>query len=256
MRIKELRGLSTEALRARLEALLGQGHVAPVEGETFGPADQIKDQIRSVEQQLTLLNSEQAELRGRLEQALQGLPDLADIDRGLGVAQERYRRLAAQRRALKIARAEVAAAAEEVHREFAPRLNEMVGGMISHLTSGRYTDVRVDHVDQQLCLSVLTPEEDRLRPVAALSRGTLDQFYFALRLAVAELLAGSGESIPLLLDDTFVQVDDRRTEAALGFLLAECRRGRQVLLFTCHRREVELARRVASPGEWHLIELK
>ena len=247
-------------LRTRLAALLEQAREeeARAGGSPFPPAG-AERLIETRERQLAALDTEEAELRGASDQALSGMRDPAEIDREQAAARAECERLALDRRALELARDTLVEAANEVHREFAPRLNQAVGGIISRLTGGRYDDVRVD---EQLGLSVSAPEDGRLRPVSALSRGTLDQFYLALRLAMAELLAGSdapgagqGEVIPLLLDDTFVQVDDRRVEEALGYLAEECRRGRQVVLFTCHRREVEIARRVVQPGELHLLEL-
>jgi len=65
------------------------------------------------------------------------------------------------------------------------------------------------------------------RPLAALSRGTQDQAWLALRLAMTRLLLPSG---PLVLDDALLTFDGARTAAALRLLEQE---GRQVLVFTC-----------------------
>ena len=74
-------------------------------------------------------------------------------------------------------------------------------------------------------------EMDRLR----LSTGTRDQLYLALRLAVCKvLLDQEDETVPIVLDDPFVNYDDRR--AACGMkLLREIARERQVILLTCRR---------------------
>ena len=70
----------------------------------------------------------------------------------------------------------------------------------------------------------------------ALSRGTADQLYLAVRLAVCRLcLPGKP---PIVLDDALAAFDDRRMALALD-LLRELAGEQQLLLFTCQRREEE-----------------
>ncbi len=69
-----------------------------------------------------------------------------------------------------------------------------------------------------------------MRPAAAMSCGTADQMYLALRLAMCRRLLP--EDAPLLLDDALVNFDDARASAALELLRAEAQK-RQVVLFTC-----------------------
>ena len=70
----------------------------------------------------------------------------------------------------------------------------------------------------------------------ALSRGTVDQLYLAVRLAVCQLCLPGEDPAPLVLDDALVTFDDRRMALALD-ALAELGRERQILLFTCQERE-------------------
>ena len=44
----------------------------------------------------------------------------------------------------------------------------------------------------------------------------------------------SAESLPVLLDDTLAQYDDKRAEAALEYLKEYSENG-QIIMFTCHR---------------------
>lgn len=55
--------------------------------------------------------------------------------------------------------------------------------------------------------------------MASLSCGTVDQCYFALRVAVAESIVNS-DSFPFFLDDSFVQYDDKRLEGVLEIVSA------------------------------------
>ena len=67
-----------------------------------------------------------------------------------------------------------------------------------------------------------------LRPLAALSRGTQDQTWLALRLAMTNLLLPEGA--PVVLDDALLTFDKEREKAAMAVLEQEAR---QVILFSC-----------------------
>src|SRR5699024_8627616 len=73
-----------------------------------------------------------------------------------------------------------------------------------------------------------------------LSRGTLEQIYFSVRMAAAELLLE--EPMPVLLDDTFAFYDEKRLESVLKWLSSQ---KRQVIIFTCHKREQEILDKVS-----------
>ncbi len=80
----------------------------------------------------------------------------------------------------------------------------------------------------------------QLVSVAGLSEGTRDQLYLALRAASIEYHAQQSEPLPLVCDDLLMTFDDERSAAALA-LLRELGKSTQTLLFTHHRRVVELA---------------
>lgn len=123
----------------------------------------------------------------------------------------------------------------EIYQEHARRLNEDVSGILAQITAGRYTGV---FLDEQLQVRIQTPQ--KLLSIWQVSRGTMEQIYFALRMACAGFLDAQ-ETLPLILDDAFAAYDDARLEAALRWLYS-C--GRQVLLFTCHRREQQLMEKI------------
>ena len=77
--------------------------------------------------------------------------------------------------------------------------------------------------------------------VEYLSRGTKDQAYLSLRLAVASLITEK-ESLPVILDDSLSQYDDKRFALALKFL-KDYGENSQIALFTCHNFVTEEAKR-------------
>jgi len=79
-------------------------------------------------------------------------------------------------------------------------------------------------------------------PVASLSTGARALLYLSLRVAMAEYdTERRGVALPLICDDPLVHIDDERAGAAMG-LLADASKSRQVVLFTCHERTVEVAK--------------
>lgn len=77
---------------------------------------------------------------------------------------------------------------------------------------------------------------DRFLPLSSppLSYGQLHAALFAVRLGAADFLAGLGVRVPLVVDDPFVHLDERRA-AELWRVLREIARRRQVLVATQDR---------------------
>ena len=108
-------------------------------------------------------------------------------------------------------------------------LNEKASGILSEITNHKYTHI---NIEETLKMNVIC--EGRSVSVERLSRGTLEQVYFAIRMAASDLLRK--EELPVILDDTFVYYDDIRLASTLKWL-AENKK--QVLLCTCQKREEE-----------------
>lgn len=116
---------------------------------------------------------------------------------------------------------------------FSPELNKLAGAYMARLTGDRYAAVTLT---RELEGAAARPGDVLPRSVLYLSRGTADQLYLAVRLAVCRLCLP--DKPPILLDDALAAFDDQRLELALD-LLQELAGEQQVLLFTCQRREGE-----------------
>lgn len=113
------------------------------------------------------------------------------------------------------------------------------------VTGGRYPKLVVDTSAER---PVLQAEglDGRLIGVDAMSEGTADQLYLALRLAALELQRSHGQEMPLVLDDVLMTSDDSRATHIFQ-ALARFAQGGQVLLFTHHQHLVPLGQ-AALPG--------
>ena len=114
-------------------------------------------------------------------------------------------------------------------------LNEHASRILRELTNGKYDRIILDETGE-----VRIHTASRVLGLHQVSGGTMQQIYFALRMAAGELLC-EGRSLPVVLDETFALYDDRRLEAALRWLKNS---GRQVILFTCQKREREILNKI------------
>ena len=120
----------------------------------------------------------------------------------------------------------------EFRRKHQPDVIRRASDYLSSITEGRYERLVLDEQDNQLVVYESGGAE--ARSVAhPLSRGTLDQIYLALRLAIIDHLDADGERLPVFLDEVFVNWDASRRRAAFD-LLSNMAHERQLFLFTCH----------------------
>ena len=125
----------------------------------------------------------------------------------------------------------------DVRKEFETRLNEVSSEILCAITDGKYDRIFIDENTNIYLL-----QGAQKISVGQVSSGTMEQIYFALRMAAAELMYE--EEFPVILDETFAYYDERRLENTLRWL-AENKR--QIILFTCQRRELEMLRKLGIP---------
>lgn len=151
---------------------------------------------------------------------------------------DEYKEYDRQKEAIELAIERIQSLSGSLQKKLREDLNVRVSEIICEITGGKYSRLIIE---EGLSPSILT--EGRRISIQQLSRGTIEQIYFALRMAVGELLY---EELPVILDDTFVYYDDMRLEQTLKWLYHN---KKQVLLFTCQNREEEALNRLGIPYE-------
>lgn len=137
----------------------------------------------------------------------------------------------------------------ELERRFAPKLEQTAGELLTRITDGEFTVV--EWSGSEFSLTVREHVGAPPRSILSLSKGTLDELYLCLRLAICENVLSGEESVPLILDDVFAFCDEARLARMLDFL-KDLAKKRQIILFTCHRREALLLQGEAGV---HTVEL-
>jgi uncharacterized protein YhaN len=122
----------------------------------------------------------------------------------------------------------------------APVLKQ-AGGLFAELTRGSFAGLRVDFNDKgEAVLFGIRPGGKSTVGVDAMSDGTRDQLYLALRLASLETFLERHEPLPFVVDDVLIHFDDDRARTVLK-VLAEFSKRTQVIFFTHHEHLVRLA---------------
>ena len=235
-----------EERRARV--LAGRDPAAVEEALAAGDADARAAAVAETERRLGELDREIGERQRRLG-ALEGerrrlagddsLPALEQeqrsIEAALAAAVERWQRLA-------LGRALAAAALRRFRERHQPEVLRRASAWLAAMTGGRHVAVRVRGEGEGL--EIAGPAGETLGP-DQLSRGTVEQLWLALRLALAVHVAGAGAAPPLVLDDVLVDFDPAR-RAAAARILAGVGRELQVLVLTCHPDLADLLAREAG----------
>lgn len=153
----------------------------------------------------------------------------------LGNAGEEYQQLLQTQKALAFAEEKLMLLSKDVHKELSANLNQKASAILSEITGGKYEMLLVD---EKLKMHLFS--DGRRISLEQVSRGTIEQIYFSLRMAASEILFQ--EEYPIILDDTFVYYDDIRLEHTLRWLKNH---KKQVLIFTCQKREQEILKRIS-----------
>lgn len=118
----------------------------------------------------------------------------------------------------------------ELRQNYGSELEKKSAEIFARLTDGKYSNMTVS---KSFGINVEETETPISRESDYLSSGTVDQAYLSLRLAVLKLLSDK-KTLPLFLDDSLAQYDDKRAETALEFLKDYSEDG-QIIMFTCHK---------------------
>ena len=175
-------------------------------------------------------NSDAAKLADTLQYSLTKIRRLTD----------RYIRL---KLASKILREEI----ERYRTENQDPVLKIASRYFAELTLESFTGLRTDVDDKgQLVLEAVRSNGNFLQ-VEAMSSGTRDQLYLALRLATLEWRIQSSEPMPFIVDDILINFDDKRSKSTLQ-VLSNLAEKTQVILFTHHQKIVETAMEFHASG--------
>lgn len=113
--------------------------------------------------------------------------------------------------------------------------------LLETLTKGKYRDLGADAGEKDEVVLRVVRDDGRSLEIDALSDGTLDALYLALRLSAILRHNETSEPVPFVADDLLLNLDNERAGQAFR-ALSEMARSNQILFFTHHAHMMALAR--------------
>lgn len=128
------------------------------------------------------------------------------------------------------------------------------GALFNQVTGGAFTGLTIGYASDDRPIILACRANGSEVGVEALSEGTRDQLYLALRLGSIEGRAAAG-ALPIVCDDLLITADDTRSAALLQVLAAAAEHS-QVIVFSHHAHLIDVARRAVGEGRFklHMIE--
>lgn len=230
-------GGGIERLENELKSLKDERNSLPA-AETYPEGMnemQAKEEGEKLERKSDILKREIAEIDGRIKTIEENLDDREILEAELDTIEEEIDAYKKYRDSLRIAMNQIDAVAAKMHKKIAPQITKTASELIGLITDGKYKALKVDEA-----LNVSVSSQEIQAPIRAesLSQGTMDQVYLALRLTLAKIFSENSEILPVILDDSFTQYDDKRAHQAMK-ALERLSSSHQILIFTCHKRDAE-----------------
>jgi len=204
--------------------------------------DDLWSRLEEADQNLKQMHEKRGELTHRIKSLAEDRTlgqtrlDLAATRAQLHEAAGRWRVLATAGAVMQSVRKQY-----ETHRQ--PEVLKRASVYFEKLTCQKYRRVWTPLGQQELRVEDAHGEH---LPIEVLSRGAREQLFLSLRLSLVEALAARGVRLPLVLDDVFVNFDNRRAAVAARVLGDFARQGHQVIVFTCHEHIVALFQELAA----------
>jgi uncharacterized protein YhaN len=219
-----------------LDALLATAREREARGERLLLSDEehatLVAELREARARAEELMLREQELSAELDR-LGAARTVGDVEGELRAVEGELAAVKRERDRLVLAAAMVRRAEREVRERYAPAWLQAASRYLEAITHGRYTGIAiVETPGGEPVLEVSRSGEAMpVRVGPPLSRGTLEQIYVAVRLALVDAIDAEAR-LPMFLDELFAHWDAHRLDALVRVLGAV--EGRQVVVSTCH----------------------
>ncbi|WP_032121341.1 ATP-binding protein [Clostridium amazonitimonense] len=204
--------------------------------ENFKDEEMLDEALK--EKNKELLNTEKRlkDVENSIENKFIGKRRITDIEENMESVKNEISELEYRLQCINIAYETLIECFKELQRDFGPLLNNKVSKILCSITMNNYNEVKVS---EEYSIKLRDNNENTIVDAEYLSNGTLDQIYFALRMAFVDLIFNQNESVPIFLDEAFMQYDDDRLMKVLDYIQS-IESNRQIIIFTCQRREIDI----------------
>lgn len=230
-----LKDRDLEYMRAELQDVLEENISEDVKEEN------LDEELRIKNKELLQTEKDLKDVENLINNRFMGTRSLMDIEESIEEVKNRIVYYEEKVEIIDIAVETLKECFKEMQKNFGPILNEKVAHIFKFLTLDKYEEVKVS---EDYSLKVRDKKEEKIVSIDYLSSGSFDQIYFALRMAFIELIF-KDTRVPIVLDDAFTQYDDGRLERVLQ-LLINYSEHKQIIIFTCQKREIEIIKELSK----------
>ncbi len=202
--------------------------------------DYVAYQKTTFENRINELSAESIRMSASAKDPIEIADELTRLEEGYAADKRFYN-------ALTLAMESIERAGEIMGGNIIPQIAHRAGELMARISDDKYNTVRTTaNLDLSVDSDGFAVRSDLL------SGGTRDAAYLSLRISLFMRIF-AGEEPPLILDEAFCQLDDKRARRLLKLLSGLCTDGAQCLLFTSHKREREFSK--ADKIEFNKIAL-
>lgn len=154
---------------------------------------------------------------------------------------EKYSRI---KKSLVLAKEAMEEAFQQWQTDVGPSFINEAGNILESITDGKYSEMKIA---RNFDIS-LKDSEGKTHSYYSYSGATIDQMYLSLRLSLIKMLSPANNMMPIILDNPFVQYDNKRKEKAYNVLRDfSSANFIQIILTTCSKE--------SFPEEFNIIDL-
>lgn len=143
---------------------------------------------------------------------------------------EQLKKLSIDWAVLKVAKEMLDQTKKSYREKYLTRVIDKTSLYFNHITGGAYRKVYAPENNEPFQVE---SQFGLLYNINELSRGTIDQLYISLRIAISEIMSNR-HHLPFIIDDAFLNFDSIRLKRMVDVLI-ELSRKQQIILFTCHQ---------------------
>jgi uncharacterized protein YhaN len=208
------------------------------DGVSFSPdyINQLKLKSNDIIEQINLLENNSGNLKEKINNLF--LVDKRDdLFADLKALKKEREELMIKRSIISVAKDLIISFDKEFKDENQPDILKNTSHYFSIVTDNKYEKVYMKSDTNEL---MLKSEFGEKSIEEGFSRGTKEQLYFCFRLAIIKHMHDKKSyNLPIILDDIFVNWDLKRL-SNLKNLMLEISKERQVIMFTCHKSQLDL----------------
>ena len=224
----EIGEFSLDQLKKKIQPLEGDIDFSNIDAD----ANTVDIMLRQLENELIQLNNEKIALNVRIEENNWEPDRLEQVELDINNLKNTIEDLEEQVEAIDIAIATLKEIESSGNSQWLPPLIKKTQENIYKITK-KYHTIKIDEESQ---IKTLDPLTEKLVPIDQLSKGTFNQFYFALRISMIQGISPLPIKLAIILDEPFINFDNKRFEESMN-LLKELSQDHQILIFSSQARE-------------------